>query len=363
MLEAILCNLATLDLVNSRQINRKWNEISSRIMRQRADIQIVFSYLGGELMQLVQHPPRQTLLKDFLPLVNELHKLSFVDLIDCLKQSINFPFTSFRFKDFVEGDAIEELLSIWGQNIYALGVKIETTDDVKMLKTWLEKTPKLKKLHIDFGSIEFRYKVNPVIHPLVDSNKSQLPELKVLRVTGSCEYFFSVIVDIVKLASNLNCFEKCALDQNAHCECINAKELAMLHSLNKLHCIKDVSLLFKEKLIDLLETSEQIMDMQLKSIELSITWIWNEDQLSERATKIINKLFDSSKHSLRELTIPPLGLLSGVLIPKFENLQNLYLMHDESYEDYPFPSMFPPLFDIADHFPNVRKLCELETIK
>lgn len=39
MLEAILQNATTADLLRCRQINRHWNEISSRIMRQRADIE------------------------------------------------------------------------------------------------------------------------------------------------------------------------------------------------------------------------------------------------------------------------------------------------------------------------------------
>ncbi|KAG4068268.1 hypothetical protein HA402_007788 [Bradysia odoriphaga] len=99
------------------------------------------------------------------------------------------------------------------------------------------------------------------------------------------------------------------------------------------------------------------MDLPLKSFELSITWIWDDQQLSARATKIINKIFESSKNSLLKLVIPPLGLLSGLVIPEFENVRILYLSHDESYEDYNSgPAMFPPLFEMAEHFPNLREL-------
>lgn len=73
-------------------------------------------------------------------------------------------------------------------------------------------------------------------------------------------------------------------------------------------------------------------------------------------------MLDSSKNSMVELKIPPLGLLSGLVIPKFENLRKLSLLHDESYEDYPGPSMFPPLFEMADHFPNVQELSKSKTV-
>lgn len=359
--------MTTSDLVNCRQVNRKWNEISSHIMRQRADIQIAFKFLGSKLSQSIQYRPEQTLLKDCMPLVNALGSRDFSDLVECLKVSKNFPCTSFRFKDVVKSDDMEIFLSIWGQNIFALGVKIKEADDVQMLRVFLEKAPNLKKLHIDFGSIDLYYKQTSetaAVHLFVDSNNEfQLPKLNTLRVAGSCDYFAGIIADILKVASNLNCFEKSSLDGDDDSECITAKDLAMLQSRNKLHCLKDVNLLFKRELIDLLENSPQITDLQLKSLELSITWIWDDDELSARATKIINKIFDSSKNSLLNLTIPPLGLLSELVIPKFENLRKMCLSHDESYEDYyPGPSMFPPLFEMADHFPNLQELSKSEDL-
>lgn len=336
-------------------------------MHQRADIKIVFSYFGNQLTRCIQYRPSHTLLKDFWPLVNEDSELTLSDLVECLKLSKNVPLTNFRFKDVIKNDDhdIESFLSIWGRNITALGVKIEKDDDVKMLRVFLQKTSNLKNLSINFGSIDFYSKqpIETAVQLFADSNEIQLPELKVLRVEGSCDYFSRIIADILKRASNLNCYKKCSMDKGDVSEIITAKDLAMLQSLNKLHCLKDFNLLFKKELIELMENFAQIMDLPLKSFELSITWIWDDQQLSARATKIINKIFESSKNSLLKLKIPPLGLLSGLVIPEFENLLELHLMHDESYEDHnPGPAMFPPLFEMADHFPNLLELSKSRDI-
>ncbi|KAG4068384.1 hypothetical protein HA402_007904 [Bradysia odoriphaga] len=157
ILDAVLRNVSPSDLVNCRHVNRKWNDVSSRVMHKRADIKIVFSYLGNELTQCIQHRPSQTLLKDFWPLVNEVSELTFSDLVECLKLSKNVPLANFRFKDVIRDDDIESFLSIWGRNITALGVKIEKDADVKLLRVFLQKTPMLKNLSINFGSIDFYY--------------------------------------------------------------------------------------------------------------------------------------------------------------------------------------------------------------
>lgn len=330
-------------------------------MRKRDDIQIIFKFYGGGLTQFIQRIPKETLLKDFWPMVNEDRSLTLSDLVKCIELSTDFPFTNFRLKDVVQIADIKSFLSIWGENISSIAVKIEIVDDVEMLRALLQSTPNLKKLHIDFGTIySFTQKTETAVHLFADSNEFQLLELNTLRVTGSCDYFSGIIADIVKVASNLKCFEKCSLDENGTSQCIDAKELLVMLQSGKLHCLKDVDLLFKKELIDLMENFPQIMDLQLKSFELSITWIWDDVQLRARATKIINKIFDSSKNSLLELKIPPLGLLSGLVIPKFENLRKLLLLHDESYED-DGPSMFPPLFDMAAHFPNLQELSKSET--
>lgn len=363
MLDAILRHLATSDLVNCRRVNRKWNEISSCIMRHRADIQIVFKFFGKQLMQAIQYPP-PTLLVDFWRPINEDSSLSFNDMVQCLKQSENFPFTSFRFKTAVKVADIAEFLSIWGRSILALGVLVEVPDDVEMLRFALEKTPNLRELYVDFGSIDFYNDSTSVnTNRLFDgSNEFQLPALYILRVKGSCGYFSDVLSDILKVAPNLECFEKSSLDKK-HCqECIDAKDLAVLQLRNKVHSLKKVNFLFKKELIEFLEKTPEFMDLPFKSIKLSITWIWDDDQLSARAVQIINKIFDSSKSSLEELYIPPVGLLSELVIPEFKNLQKLCLSHDESYEEGPGPSMFPPHFEMIEHFPNLKELSKSITV-
>lgn len=326
-------------------------------MRQRADSQIVFSLFGCTLKWSLQKRPQETLLKDFWPVKLSKGILTFRDLIECLTQSQNdFPFTSFRFRDVVKGEEIESFLSIWGENIFALGVKLKKEDDVKMLRLFLEKTPNLKKFYIDFGSFDVKYNV----HLFADSNEFHLPQLHTLRVTGSCEFFCGVISDILKVASNLKCFEKRPLDDDDDADCITAKELATLQLHNKLYCLTDVNLLFKEDLIDFLEKSPQTTKLQLKCFKLSITRIYDNNELCARATEIIKKIFDSTKNSLLKLSIPPLGLLSGLEIPRFKNLQKLFLFHDESYKD-DVSSMFPPFFEMAEHFPKLQELSESKT--
>lgn len=362
MLETILRNVDTSDLINCRQVNRKWNEISSQIMRQRADIQIVFSLKNGLLMRIIPYISGESLLGS--QLTNMESSMSFSDLITCLEQSEHFPFSSFRFKDLRTGgnDNLERFWSIWGENIYELAVKIDDANDVRMLRVLLERTPNVRKLGIEFGMdwIHGKHKNHPV-HLFVRSNKFELPNLNVLRVSAAFGKFTGVVEDILEAATNLKLFEKCLLHNGRLSESVTANELAILNSLNRLHCLKNLSLMFSEEVVTCLEKSQQILDLKYKSIELPVDWLdQNNDQLCARASKLINKIFDSNKNSLQTLRIPPLGWVPGLVLPKFENLQKLVLKHDEEVEgEDEVYCMFPPLFDMADSFPNLQQLSKI----
>lgn len=341
MLEAILRNVATSDLINCRQVNRKWNEISSHIMRQRADFQIVFS----------------------LELMHDKSMQRLSDLIDCLERSKHFPFSSFRFKNLGtnerERDYLERFWTFWGDKIYALDVKIDETNDAELLRVLiLEKVPNLKKLGIDFTMDLFD---KSPIHLNVGLKKLKLPKLNALRAFCVFERFSGIVEDILEAAPNLKFFEKRSLDFVRLSEQVTAKELTILHALDKLHCLENVSLMFKEEMITCLEKSPQIMDLQFKSIELPIDWLDQADlQLCTRTTELINKIFDSSRNSLQTLKIPPLGWLPGLIIPKFENLQKLEMSHDEELNtDDEIYCMFPPQFDMTVNFPNLRQLSKI----
>lgn len=366
MLLAILRNVATSDLINCRQVDRKWNEISSQIMRQRADIQIEFSFQSGQLLRSIQHYPHDSLLGSFSTTMSLSKAFGLSDLVGCLKQSKHFPFSSFRFKDLGTDfrDDFERFLSIWGENIYELTVKIDVATNnaimtAEMLRVLLfEKTPELKRLGIEF-SIDWLFVQNEKspVRLFTGTDEFKLPKLNELRVQCVFDKFSGIVEDILGAAPNLKLFEKCLLDSRI-LECITAKELAILQSLDKLHCLENVSLMFKEDVVTCLENSPQIMDLQFKSIELPVDWLEQGDQqLCIRATKLISKIFDSSMDSLKTLRIPPLGWLSGLVLPKFKNLQKLILSQDEGESDEEeVYCMFPPLFDMADSFPNLQQL-------
>lgn len=233
---------------------------------------------------------------------------------------------------------------------------------VEMLRVlFVEKTPKVKRLGIEFSFDWIFGKNKKSIHLFAGSSKLELPNINVLRVHGVFDKFSGIVEDILEVTPNLKLFEKCSLDNGRLSESITARELTILHKLNKLHCIERASLMFKEDMINCLQNSPQIMDIQLKRIELTVDWLQQGDvQLSSLATKFINKIFDSSRNSLQILELPPLGWLSGLVLPKFENLQKLVLTHDEEQKDEDeVYCMFPPKFDMADSFPNLQQLSKI----
>lgn len=111
-------------------------------------------------------------------MVNDLSSLSFSDLVECLKQSKDFPCTNFRFKGVIlsdDADDIEQFLSIWGKSVCAFGVKIENAKDVEMLRNFLGKTSHLKKLHIHFdGSDYYEQRIEPAVHLFANSYEFRL---------------------------------------------------------------------------------------------------------------------------------------------------------------------------------------------
>lgn len=334
--------MASADLINCRLVNRKWNEISSKIIRQRADIQITFSSEYARLMTM--------------------DLMSLGDLVGCLEQSNNFPFSNFRFENLGTKAKVElePFLSIWGKNIYELVVKMDDeVNNAKMLRFLLfEKMPNLKRLGIEFT---FDFDRKSIIRLFPNSNKFELPKLNTLRVSRSFGKHSAIVEDILEATPNLKLFEKCSLDNHRQLsECVTARELNILQSLDKLHCLEHITLMLTEDMISCLEKHPQILNLELGSIELPPDWFrYDRDRLYTRGIKIINKIFDSSKNSLRTLKIPPMGWLEGLVLPKFGNLQTLVLSHDEEDDDddvvYVY-CMFPPLYDMSDNFPNLERL-------
>lgn len=360
MIDAILKNVATSDLLNCRQINRAWNEVSSRIMHQRGDIELTFSFKDGKFMKCIQHhPQRESLLAKQCPPNIIIGSKGLSDLLLCFQESAYFPFSSFRFDDLAMfgNEDMKNFLSIYGGNILALAIKLDDPENhVHMLRALLlEKVPNLMKLEIKFGG-EYNYQHNIMssVQLFAGSNQFEFPNLKVLCVNRNYEYFRGIVTDILKAASNLHVFGKCSMDRGSKLEeHITASDLTMLQSFNKLHCLKNGDILVSEELIAHWETSPMTLDLQLQHFSLSSNLDINQ-LLTPRVTGIINKLLDSSKNTVRKLYCPPLGLLSGLKIPKFEKLQKLYLLHDDS-DDYSY-TMFPPLFDFAEHFSNLQEL-------
>lgn len=266
MLETILRNVASLDLVDCREVNRKWNMVSSQILRQRTDIQITFSSQKGRLMSCIRHRPFW-LQKDYFKTRKKSMRLT--DLIDCLEKSKNFPFSSFRFKDLGSdgtGD-FERFSSFWGENIHEIAANIDddenTSNNAEMLRFLLERTANLKRLAIQFG-VEWLLKGRgeTPLHLFTASNKFELPQLNELRVRGAYTKFTGIVEDILAAAPNLKLFEKCAMKRGNMLGSVTAMELTILHSMGKLHCLKNVSFMFREDLITCLEEIPEVLEQK-----------------------------------------------------------------------------------------------------
>lgn len=250
---------------------------------------------------------------------------------------------------------MERFLSVWGKNIYELGVKIDVPNDIVMLRGFLtEKAPNLRKLHINFvhGLSE-----KQDIHLFDDLNELQLLKLKVLTVLEMSEKDFGMVGDILRFAPNLNSFDnvyESHYDKSLVTKCFTIKEFALLQSLNKCHCMKRINLSVDEQFIVFVEKSPEFVNLKFESIVLSTNNIF----ASSRDAEIINKLFCASRNSLVELHISPLGSIPGVELNKFENVEKLTLSHDVHDGRW----MFPPHFDMTKSFPNLRELSKTDTL-
>lgn len=302
---------------------------------------------------------------------------SLIDLVDCLKDSDNFPFTSFHFNGLANFE-IEEMtnfLSMWGQNIRKLNIDLDDPiNNIEGLKTLLlKKVTNVKKLHIQFCPKKYHFifeRIFPSSIQLFDEvNEFQLPKLNVLSVDSRFRTFPGIVEGLLVAACNLKKFD---LKRTTRClyketmidlhdsgdlhESITADDLEMLRSANKLHCLKNIRIDLSEYLIDFWENSMKFGDLKLESLAISVEpSIFKEKKLTSSATAIINQLFDSSKEVLHTLAVAPLGWLPGLIIPKMENLKKLELW-EFSAKEPPVSTMFPPLFEMADNFPNLKEL-------
>lgn len=382
MLEAILQNVTTLDLLKCRQMNRKWSEISLRIMRQRTDMELRFCFDDDE-GEFLRHFPMYKNYELIANIADNDHSglscMSLSEFASFLQNGNNFPYTSFRFDHF-ESFANEEMksfLSIWGTNILALNIRLEDpTNDIEILRDLLfRKVPNLRKLEAQFCRNESQYtfwKKNPSsVQLFVNAKELQLPMLEVLCVNSRYRKFRGIIENILVAACNLKNFE--LTDRNPirirqvpfyyekvvkvnPQERITTDDLTMLQSLNKLHCVQSLRLYVSESLIDSWEKSANSMCLKLQSLDLSFQpSILLSNQLKARATEIINRLLQSSMAVIQILAIEPLGFLPGLFIPQLKQLYKLDLWPFLQSESSTC-AMFPPPFVMADIFPNLREL-------
>lgn len=361
--------VTTPDILKCRQVNRKFNEIASRIMRRRADVQLYFSARNdGCFMRKTKcsYCCNQDLL------VNVCHGLckphwrfseteSLKKLIACLKKAKHFPITSFRFDDLDKfgNEDMKSFLTIWGASILALTIPInDKKETVEVLRDLFIKTtlPNLKKLEIKFD-----WQKDPsTVELFVDTNEVRLPKLQVFCVDIHCRTYPGIIAPILKAAYNLEHFcvspnERYAPFDECVRDSIQTNDLDVVQTLNKFHCLKNLQVDLSTELVDYFASNN--IDLKLESLALSLkSPIGLSDQLKSSAATILNRWFHSSKDALQTLKIKPLGSLGSYLnIPKFDNLQKLHLFVSVWYGSK-VEAIFPPLFDMANHFPNLKEL-------
>lgn len=320
-------------------VNRQWNQISSRIIRER-DFILKFAFVDGKYIWSAKrrHCTQCSInLCKSVPTSSNAKNLN--DLVDHLKDSPHLPFTSFRFdlgtdvKSFMD---LRKFLDIWGSNILSLKLNLPILGTA--LPLLLTQVPNLKKLTLLLPA--FQSSQPPLLADL------QFPKLESLRVDNTVTNH-KILENIFIGSPNLKTF-------SIYKRALLPTDFDMLHKLGKLHCLQDIWVCVTEDLIAYWKKSPDHFAIELRSLVLSFDdSIYLNHQLNSSASEIINQLFYSSRNTMQTLVIEPLGPLGGLVFPKFERLQQLRLRQYLSQKDY---TMLPLLFDWAGKFPNLKEL-------
>ncbi len=359
--------LPSFHLLNCRLVNRQWSEISSEIIRQRADIKLAFKYEDGEFLQVIKYRRCEELLIDNCKLFTKIGSKNLSDLVECIADATNFPFSSFQFDDlskFCSGDA-RSFLALWGKQIVALSVNIDyrETETGILRKLLFDRVTNLKELEIGFRHriYPFREGIPISIQRSTYSTQFQLDHLEVFYVGDYHSRNSDIIENIVAASSNLtdlaigDSTEENG-DYSLNNLLVTVPILELLQKLNKLHCLTNVRIELSEVLIDYWLKSKCSMELKLQSFDLWLhPSIWENERLKSFATSIANQLFHSSKDMLHTLQLPNLGEMTALVIPKLTNLRKLILP-----ENYGEVAMFPQFFNLAYTFPNVKELGKLK---
>lgn len=345
MLEAVLKNVTTSDLLNCRQVSHQWNGISSEIFRKRADINLHFVYRYGRFVQMLRNRHCVELLEDIEEPSSRYGTKTLTDLVDCFAESKHFPYSNFRFNRLSKcrSSDMTRFISLWGKDIVTLKVSVDEPErNIGIMKDLIfEKVPNLKHLEIEFW--EETYDLPSPVRLFDDSDQLQLPKLEVLCVCDRDRKYRRVVEDILKAASNLNKF----VVSLKKYDFVNASDLKMLQTLGKLHCLKNLQI--TRDLITYWKMLPKSMDLKIHSLTVqSIV----DDQ---SAIELINELLWSSKDVIHTLSIEQSALLTSLAIPILENLHTLGL-HFNLF------TSITDLSDLADTFPNVKTLGKISTI-
>lgn len=311
-------------------MNRKWNEISSRIFRQRDDTVLRFRFKNGHFM------------------TSERDDKTLNNLSDCFKDSKHFIYNRFDFgylRHFGNDD-INNFLSMWGKHIQAVDIgMLDQERDVKTLRKLLsEQVPNLKKLTIRFlDEIACGGSVATTVQLFDGSNKFQLPKLQYLKINDRYRRLPNGVENLLKVCGNLK-----LLETNFFYD--KPEDIILLQSVN---CCKKIKICLTEDLITYWVNNSKNIDLKLQSLDLSLGHTLEKQNLRLGATSVISQLLESSKNVIETLGIEPLGLLPGVVFPMFIKLRTLQFRKPFSRIK---STMFPPLFEITDAFPGVNEL-------
>lgn len=337
MLDEIFKSLTKSDLLNCRLVNRRCNEVSSRVMRARDDISLHFEFTKGKFVQRIHHQHCEQLSDS----ISKLGSKSLADLVSCMKDPARFPITSFRLDGLSNLEDIRNFLTIFGKEMRSLRVSLNCLklNSEMLRKLIFEELPNLKVLGIGFWE-SFNSKSS---RPLAASiNMLQLPQLEVLYVDYLSEAYTEIMEAILMSSSNLKSIWIRGI--------VTEKDLQILHKTNRLHCVQSGYFIGMETIANWSKYGQ----LQLQSLNLRF-FVWGNHQPRIGDMETINQLFQSIKGSLLSLTTEPIGSLTEYKLPKFEKLQKLCLRPDFGEQRQPSPSFLPP-FNWADTFPNLKEL-------